>query len=146
MWHKLAPPTVAAKLELARRWLALHIRFLHLPGKEERVGTRDDGVGSHAATDGGGGGRLGSEQQAIVGGGSSGQQDDAVTGMTPAAASSSGPSRIPTDSSAASMLRAADALKLKLARNMAKMGDLFYSWDLDGNVRAPAAFQHAPLT
>ena len=33
------------------------------------------------------------------------------------------------------MLRAAEALKMKLARNMSKMGDLFHTWDVDGDSR-----------
>ena len=128
LWVKVAPPSVASKLDLARRWLALHVRlFGDSLGREARISVGEPASSEEEAR-GDAAGAMGSSIEGLpprrLGeeGGDHGTSNssglfDRVTAGTPAAA----PSKWSTVRSAATMLRAAEALKDALARNMSKV-------------------------
>ena len=122
VWSKVLPARVACKVELARRWLALHQSFLtNAATQRARL---EENQPSEAS--------IGIAGPTAPGDGNT----DAASFGSMRSSNAAGQLSIVRTSTVASgeeMLRSAVQLKMRLAMDLRRLGDLFHTWDLDGD-------------
>jgi len=166
VWGKVAPPGVAKKVGLARRWLALHVQLfttavkLHASpheqsaraarmSRESRCSEVDESNGNvDSLTEGvadvhvhGGGSDSGSSliQDSAAGSVHDSSNFQAASFVKRSSIKST------TVASEAGLLRQAEAIKLRLEENLNKIGDMFHAWDTDGDGTIDRSEFHAAV-
>ena len=125
VWSAVAPPKVVATVELARRYLAMYVQLWESPRSRHTRRAQQPSAPPGAAPT-----STSSTRNANAPAGADGKEDkEEEAGRRPRV----GKSRWATVASASTLLVRAEALKTRLAQNLAKMGDLFYTWDTDGD-------------